>query len=145
MKRKTYDPILRVQPWRVMAVFQPLERVLARLEIDGTVDTDGRQVVFKEGTREDWYDLPAAIRGVAQFHDLAGRHGVAVDVTPLERFANKLEAGSPVFEQDIETVKKCINACWQQALMLRESQATSLLETVRISEAMDDLEGRKAA
>ena len=85
MKRKTYDPLLRVQPWRVMAVFQPLERVLARLEIDGTVDTDGRQVVFKEGTREDWYDLPAAIRGVVQFHELAGKHGQPVDVTPLER------------------------------------------------------------
>ena len=123
MKRKTYDPLLRVQPWRVMAVFQPLERVLARLEIDGTVDTDGRQVVFTDGTRDDLYDLPAAIRGVAQFHELAGKHGVAVDVTPLERLANKLEADSPVFEQDIAKVRECIDACRQQALRLRVSQA----------------------
>ncbi len=145
MKRKTYDPLLRVQPWRVMAVFQPLERVLARLEIDGTVDTDGRQVVFKEGTREDWYDLPAAIRGVAQFHELAGRHGVTVDVTPLERFANKLEADSPIFERDIAKVRECIDACRQQALRLRVSQAVEILKTVQISAAMDDLEGRKAS
>ena len=145
MKRKTYDPILRVQPWRVMAVFQPLERVLARLEIDGTIETAGRQVVFKEDSRGGWYDMVAAIRGVAQFHELAGKHGVAVDVKPLERFANKLESDSPVFEQDIAKVRECIDACRQQALRLRVSQAVEILKTVQISEAMDDLEWRKSA
>ena len=39
---KRIDPLLRHVPWKIAAVFFPLERVLSRLEIDGTVETAGR-------------------------------------------------------------------------------------------------------
>ena len=139
---KRIDPLLRHVPWKIAAVFFPLERVLSRIEIDGTVETAGRQVVFHEDSKNGWYDLVAALRGVIQFHDLAAsRHSLPIDLSAMVRFANKLEAGSPIFESDIEAMKTCINACKQQAMKLRVSEATSIVDTVRISAEMDRLKG----
>ena len=130
---KRIDPLLRTCPWRVMAVFGPIERVLHRLETDGTVEASGRQIVFKEDGNGGWYDLPAALIGVVDFHELAAsRHRLPIDVSAMRRFANKLESGSPIFEQDLEAVKACIAACKQQSLKLRVSEATDIVDTIRI-------------
>lgn len=143
MKRRP-DPLLRTQPWKAMAVFHPLERVLHRLELDGTVETAGRQVVFHEDSQNGWYDLVAALRGVIQFHELAAsRHALPVDVQAMVKFANKLEAGAPIFEADIQAVRACIAQCIKQALQLRVSQATDIVDTVRISMELEKI--REAA
>ena len=142
---KRIDPLLRTCPWRVMAVFSPIERVLHRIEADGTVESSGRQIVFKEDSNGGWYDLPAALNGVVDFHELAAsRHGLPIDVSAMRRFANKLESGSPIFEQDLEAVKTCIAACKQQALKLRVSQAADIVDTVRIGAEIERL-NRKVA
>ena len=142
---KRIDPILRHQPWKIAAVFFPIERILSRLEIDGTVEVAGRQVVFKEDMKGGWYDAVAALRGVIQFHELAAsRHNLPVDVSAMVRFANKLESGSPIFESDLEAMKTCINACKQQAMKLRVSEATSIVDTISISAELDKLKGKAA-
>jgi hypothetical protein len=139
MKRKP-DPFLRTQPWKVTMVFGPIERILHRLEVDGTVEVAGRQVVFKEDGRGGWYDTVAALRGVIQFHELAAsRHNLPVDLAALVRFANKLDAASTIFESDIEAVRACIAACKSQALKLRVCQAIDIVNTVRISMEMDKI------
>ena len=147
--RKQYDPLLKCMPWKVMMVFQPLETVLNRLENEGTIDVAGRQVVFKEDMRGGWYDMVAALRGVIQFNELAERlHGVPANIDAMRKFANKLESSMPVFEQDIADVRECIRSCWKQALTLRVSQATSIVDTVRIGAEMERLglvDERKAA
>ena len=139
---KRTDPLLRHVPWKISAVFFPIERVLSRLEIDGTIETAGRQVVFKEDMKGGWYDMVAALRGVIQFHELAAsRHNLPIDLSAMVRFANKLEACSPIFETDLEAMNTCINACKQQAMKLRVSEATSIVDTVRISAELDRLKG----
>lgn len=139
---KRIDPLLRHQPWKIAAVFFPIEHILSRLEIDGTVEVAGRQVVFKEDMKGGWYDAVAALRGVIQFHELAAsRHNLPVDVSAMVRFANKLESGSPIFEPDLEAMKTCIDACKRQAMKLRVSEATSIVDTIRISAEIDKLKG----
>lgn len=140
MKRKP-DPYLRTQPWKVQSVFDPLERVLHRMEADSTVDTNGRQIVFhvdgKRGGR-GWYDLVAALAGVIEFHQIAAsRYGLPCDVDGLVRFATKLDVGSPIFEADVTAVRESIASCKAQAMNLRVSQAESLVNTVKISMEMD--------
>ena len=66
---------------------------------------------------------------------------VQIDLSAMVRFANKLEAVSPIFESDIEAMKTCIEACKQQAMKLRVSEATSIVDTVRISAEIDRLKG----
>lgn len=142
---KRIDPLLRTVPWRVAAVFSLLERVLHRLEADGTVEASGRQIVFKEDSKGGWYDLPAALRGVVEFHRLAeSRHQLPVEVDAMERFANKLEFGSPLFEQDLVDVRANINSCKDQALRLRTSQADAIIRTVQIGAEIDRLKEKAA-
>lgn len=137
MKRR-YDPLLRTQPWRMTMVFGPIERILHRLESEGTVEVAGRHVVFKEDGRGGWYDAVAALRGVIEFHQLAqSRYGYPADVEALIKFANKLEAGAPIFEADIAQVRACIDSCKRQALQLRLSQADDIVKTIQISMRID--------
>lgn len=144
MKRKP-DPLLKCCPWRIFAVFQPIEQILSRLEIDGTIDVAGRQVVFKEYSNGGWYDMPEALRGVIEFHKLAAeRYGFHANTDAMHKFANKLQAGSPIFEADIAAVRSDIESCKRQAMQLRVSQAESILRTVQVSAELDRI-GRKAA
>lgn len=121
-------------------VFSPIERILHRLETDGTVDAAGRQIVFYEDGNAGWYDMVAALRGVIEFHQLAAaRYRLPATVDAMIRFANKLECGSPIFETDISAVRHDIDSCTRQAMNLRLSQAQDVLQTVRISMEMNKL------
>lgn len=145
MNRRPYDPLLKHQPWRIFAVFHPLEAVLDRLERDGTVDSVGRQIVFREEAAGDLYDLPAALRGVIEFHQLVEtKFGFSAETGAMDKFANKLEYGMPVFEQDLAAVRENITACKRQAMALRVSQAAALIDAVRIGVEVDRL-GLRAA
>jgi hypothetical protein len=132
------DPLLRVMPWRIFAVFHPIERVLDRMERDGTVDAVGGAAVFREPS--GWYDLVAAIEGVIDFHRLAeARHRIPCQIAALERLAKKLNLGAPLFQSDIDAARADITACKRQAAQLRLSQATDIIETVRIQMELDRL------
>ncbi|MRR49403.1 MAG: hypothetical protein EG825_00585 [Rhodocyclaceae bacterium] len=138
MKRRNFDPLLRTQPWKVVAVFQPIEHFLHKLEVDGTVETTGRHVVFQADVEKHWFDLVEAIRGVIQFHHIArDRYGLDVNTEALERLTNKLDVAAPIFLGDIEAVRRDIASCKQQALRLRLSQAEDILTTIRISAELD--------
>ena len=137
MKRKP-DPFQRTQPWKVFSVFHPIEQILAGIKRDGTIEVAGRQVVFKEHGRNGWYDAVAAIRGVIEFHQIAqDRYGILADTEPLAKFANKLDAGAPIFESDLESVALAITSCKRQAMALRVSQALDIVQTVQISAEFD--------
>lgn len=92
-----------------------------------------------------WYDVVAALRGVIDFHQLAAeRYGIPAGTAALVKFANKLQLDSPIFEADIAAVRANIESCKRQAMQLRVSQATDLLQTVQVSAELDRI-GRKAA
>jgi len=157
-KKTILQPIARgidfvghvIKPWhrttRRRTTRNAIERVLHRLQIDGTVEAAGRQIVFKEDGRGGWYDMIAALRGVIEFHQIAEtRHGIPADVQALIRFANKLETGVPIFEADLAAVHACIDTCKRQAMNLRISQATDIVDTIRVGIQLDRLKLRKAA
>lgn len=124
-------------PWKVDAAWQPLESVLARLEIDGTVETaQGRPVLHDDMTR-GWYETAPAIDGLADWHEIAAqRHGWPCDVGPLRRLAAKLRNGSPVFAGDLRAVREAADVLKRQALRLTVAEAMDVLQTIRIGVAM---------
>ena len=143
---KKIDPLLKTRPWLLISVFGPIESVLDRMLIDGSVDSIRGSAVFQEGNKNTWYDMVAALRGVIEFHEIAERlHGVPANVEAMKKFANKLEASMPIFEQDIADVRECIQSCWKQAMTLRVSQAQSIVDTVRVGAEMDRLGLRESA
>lgn len=137
MKRKP-DPLLRTQPWKAFLVTEPINAILRRLERDGTVDVVGRHVVFREQSDGTYYDLCAALRGVIEFHQIAAeRYGIPVSTTAMQKFAAKLDAGSPIFESDVDGVRADLDSCRRQTYQLRVSQAESVLRSVQISTELE--------
>jgi len=55
---------LSAQPWKISTVFDPIERILHRLEADCTVDSAQGRPVFYEDSHRGWYDLVEALRGL---------------------------------------------------------------------------------
>lgn len=142
MKRKP-DPLLKTQPWKVFAVFHPLEMMLSGIKRNGTVDTEGDKVVFEEQGGGGWYDATAALRGVIDFHRIArDRYGIQAEIGALIEFADKLDTGAPIFESDLEAVEAAISSCKGQAMALRVSQAVDI---VRILQIQAESEKRKVA
>lgn len=143
---KKPDPKLRTQPWKIDAVFAPLERILHRIEVDGIVDVAGDKIVFREDGRGGWYDLVAALGGIIEFHQLAGtRHGLTVDLEPMKKLGAKLHYGTPLAMSDIEAVRTCIHHCKRAAQQLRVSEACDIVNTVRISMELEKLKIKEAA
>lgn len=133
------DIRLAAQPWKIANVFAPIERVLGRIDIDGTIDVaTGGRAVFREDMKGGWYEVVPALRGVVDFHELAAdKHGLRLDLGPLTKLANKLELGSPLFDGDVAAARACITQCKREAARLTVDQADSILRTVQISVAME--------
>lgn len=145
MTRRHYDPTLRTQPWKVLSVFMPIEQVLARMESSGTIDAAGGVPIFQEDGKGGWYEIVPALQGVIEFHQVAlSRYGLPVDIAGLERLCNKLDLGAPIFQNDVDSAHRSIDSCKRQAMHLRVSQASSIVETVRISMELDRLKGKAA-
>lgn len=124
---------LVAMPWKIQQVFDPIERVIARLEIDGTIDAYRGRAVFKEDGSGGWYEMAPAIEGVAEFHRLAAqRHGWEINLTPLDRMANKLKLDSPITPRDIDDAKSCIDTLKRLAATLKLGEAKAMLRDVKI-------------
>ena len=143
MKRKPYDPTLKTQPWRISAVWAPIEQVLSRIARSGEVDAVQGRPVFYEDSKGGWYEIAPALRGCIDFHRLAGtRHGLTADVAPLEKIANKLDAGTPIFMADLDAAFAAIAQCKRAALSLRITQALRLVDDCRIKFKLEEVMGQ---
>jgi hypothetical protein len=120
------DIPLRLIPWNVHGVFAPLDTILDRLEKDGTVEfSAGEPVLYDAGTN-DWHNSAQAIRGIAEFHEIAARRkGWTIDVEPIKHFARLLETDVEIHQADIDAARACAAALRTKAgeLTLREARA----------------------
>lgn len=132
------DLKLATCPWKVDATWRPLDAVLARIEMDGTIEETARgEAVLYDDANGGWYATVPAIEGLCEFHEIAAaRKGWVLDVSPLRKFAAKLKYGSPISERDIEAVKACAAQCRRMALSLTIREASDILTTVRVGIAM---------
>lgn len=138
MKRRP-DPLLRTQPWKIHAVFSPLDIVIARLEHDGTVETDGRFISFWDAASNERYDLVAALLGIVEFFELAERREYIAtqDQSGLKKLAMKLYNDAPLFEADVAKAKAEIARLKQVSGTLRASAAADIIKSIQIAEAME--------
>ena len=125
--RKRGDLPLRLLPWNIHGVWAPLDRILAKLEIDGTAEySGGEPVLYYPGTN-DWHNSAQAIRGIAEFYQVAARRKgwKGVQTEPITRFARLLELDDEITQQDIDDVRACSIPLRKLAgsLTLREAKA----------------------
>lgn len=125
-QRLRADLPLRLIPWNIHGVWAPLDTILSRLEKDGTAEyANGEPVLYDPGTA-DWHNSAQAIRGIAEFHEVAARRkGWTIDTTPITRFAGLLESDDEITQDDIDAVRACADELRRMSgsLTLREARA----------------------
>ncbi|MNT24732.1 hypothetical protein D3C72_1602240 [compost metagenome] len=137
---------LSTQPWRVSAVFGPLEAVIRQIEQSGTVTTDVQGMpIFKDANDGTWYATCPAIEGIIDAyatHEM--RSGRAMPLESLRRFAKKLEYSSPLTEDDCAAVKRDVAALRRETMAMTLDYAASLVRTTQIKIEFDNQERRAA-
>ncbi|ENO80913.1 hypothetical protein B447_10618 [Thauera sp. 27] len=124
--RKRGDLPLRLLPWNIHGVWAPLDRILAKLELDGTAEYSGGEPVLYDPGTNDWHNSAQAIRGIADFHEVAAlRKGWTINTEPITRFARLLELDDEITQQDIDDVRSCsvVLRTLAGSLTLREARA----------------------
>jgi hypothetical protein len=143
--RKAYKPRnpkdvpLKTQPWRLRAVFEPLEAILRQLEQEGTSDhaRDG-VAIFRDRIDGNWYETKTALLGVAEcFQIHAERQNISIDTKPLEKLANKLHYAMPIFAADTQAAWICLDVLRAHCLRMTCGYAADLIKTIRIREELD--------
>lgn len=120
------DLPLRLIPWNIHGVWAPLDAILSRLEKEGTIEVAaGEPVLYDPGTN-DWHNSAQAVRGIADFHEVAAlRKGWIINTEPITRFARLLESDDEIAQQDIDDVRACAGVLRRLSgsLTLREARA----------------------
>ncbi|MEN7527003.1 hypothetical protein [Cupriavidus sp. DL-D2] len=137
---------LRTQPWRVAAVFGPLEAVIAQIEQTGTVTANAQGMpIFKDGNDGCWYATVPAIEGIVDaYHTHQVRCGRTMPLDRLRQFARKLEYSSPLTLADCEAVREDIAVLRRETMSMRIDYASSLVTTTQIKIELQEQE-RSAA
>ncbi|WP_423196425.1 MULTISPECIES: hypothetical protein [unclassified Cupriavidus] len=148
--RKAYRPrdasprgALRLQPWKLNALFGPLEHLLASLERGDPfyVTDDGALSYFVKGQGAA-YEIVEAIFGVVETYDIARlRDRACPDTGALQQLAEKLRASAPLTTADLDRCHACLARLRAYTAQLSQVTMTDLVNTAAIKFALDDLPG----
>ncbi len=136
---RTGDAIkLKMQPWKVKAMFDPLLAIFDQLEQDGTIDTTTKgQAIFRDHNDGFWYDSHAAVMGVVEAYEIHERRsGRLLNLEPLRQLANKLKYAAPVFAADTAAARECLARMRAETLQMTAGYARDLIKDFQIREEL---------
>lgn len=121
-------------------VLLPVKAIIDRLEIDGTVDVDGKGNPILQAGDGEWYDAAGAIEGVIwHFEMFCARHGRELPLDSLRELHIALKYLAPVMESTLAKLDKEMPALRRAMAMadpddqldlLRQTQVKAELESV---------------
>jgi hypothetical protein len=117
-------------------ILYPLEAILQRMEIDGTIEStsDGR-AVFDDG--EEVYEVVPALNGLIHWLELcANQAGSKVDLSPLSQLKNQLNYQMPITEVVFTACKRLMPTLRRLVSLMPADLAQSNMRTVQISSYM---------
>ena len=129
---------LKMQPWKVAAVFNPLEAIINQLETHGTVDAARNgTAIFRDAIDGHWYESSAAIIGVVDAYEIHEiRTGRSMDLEPLRRLANKLKYDMPIFQTDTDDCRACFTRMKRETIEMTAGYARDLIKDFHIKEEL---------
>lgn len=137
--------LLKSQPWKLRAVFSPLESILDQLERDGTVDCAANGVpVFKDENDGIWYCTVSALNGVIDAYEIHERRfNRNLHLEALRQLSNKLKYSMPLFESDTKAARECMARMRLETAQMTADYAKQLIKDFQIKEALEKV--REAA
>lgn len=147
--RKPYRPRwnlggvkIRSEPWRVAAVFDPLEAILDGLERDGEVTTtrDGTPI-FRDMNDGHYYETAPALEGIIDaFHTHALRQNRPMPLEPLRVLTRKLRYVMPLEMSDIKAARAAVKVLRAESMEMTLRYANDLIRTTQIRIELDEKE-----
>ncbi|MGT2507885.1 hypothetical protein [Cupriavidus basilensis] len=148
-RRKAYRPCwngggakLRAEPWKVEAVFGPLERILDAIDRDGCVTATKDGVpVFQDCNDGDWYEMAPAIEGVVAAYEIhAKRQARELPLQPLKRLVMMLRYAMPLQQSDVDAARASIATLRHESMEMRADYARDLVRTTQVRIELDKQE-----
>lgn len=120
-------------------VLRPLEAIIDRLEIDGTVDVDGKgNPVFRAGDGE-WYDAAGAIEGVMwHFGTYSERHGVELPLDALRELVIAFRYCVPVQASTMQKLRAAMPVLRRVMGMADTNEQIDILRVVQIRAELEN-------
>lgn len=137
--KPTGEQLLKTQPWKIAAVFNPLEAILNQLEQYGTIDVEHftDKPIFRDHNDGKWYETPIAIMGVVDAYQMhQERRGIDLQLDPLRKLAKKLEYGMPIFDTDTKACRECLSRMKRETMTMTANYASSLIVEFQIKEEL---------
>jgi len=146
--RKAYRPrakvpqgAMRLQPWKLDAAFEPLERVLDQIEagVELEVSEDG-ELMYHAAGRDRRYHLVDSIRGFAEAYDIARMRAVDCPSTAaIHRFVDIVEQGEALAVEDIRACRQSVAALRHYSAQLSSAALTDITRTAMLKFSMEEL------
>ncbi|MEX3933305.1 hypothetical protein AB4Y32_16130 [Paraburkholderia phymatum] len=139
--RKRYNPQsraghvkLRAQPWKIHAVFEPVEAILDEIESSGMVSvTEEGKPIFSELAHNDVYEFVPSLCGLIDAFDLhAERNGLPIVTNPLKTVCVKLDKGEMLDQYDLAGARHSITALKKQSGDMEADYAYRLIRDIQI-------------
>ena len=129
---------LRSQPWKVAAVFNPLEAIINQLEREGTIDVAGDgTAIFKDAIDGHWYDSSVAISGCVEAYEIhERRHNRDLQLDPLRQLANMLKYGMPITSTNTAAARACLSRMRAETIEMTSDYAKQLIKDFQIMEEL---------
>ncbi|MCY1549204.1 hypothetical protein D9M68_853620 [compost metagenome] len=152
--RKAYRPrgvmpqgTLRLQPWKLNASFEPLERLLDQIERGAALDvSDDGIVTYYAPDVGRTYHLVDSVRGLAETYDIARLRGPACPGTEaLHRFADKVEREEALTVDDIQACRSSLTELRRFTANMPISQMTDLVNTAVMKFSLDEVAAANGA
>ncbi|WP_027798276.1 hypothetical protein [Paraburkholderia dilworthii] len=155
--RKKYNPQsraghvkLRAQPWKIHAVFEPVEAILEEIEQSGMVSvTEEGKPIFSELAHNDVYEFVPSLCGLIDAFDLhAERNALPIVTDPLKQVCVKLDRGEMLDQYDIANSRWSIAELKKQSGDMQADYAYRLIRDIQIKfelEARQEREQLKEA
>lgn len=152
-RNKKYQPKsddnvkLKMQPWKMQAVFQPLEDILNQLEKNGTVDaTTGGTPIFKDAIDGHWYESSEAIMGVVEAYEIHEiRSGCQIGLSSMRQLAHRLKYSMAIFESDTVACRACLQRMKRETMQMTAGYARQLIKDFQIKEQLEKVKNQGLA
>ncbi len=114
----------------------PLEAIVQRMEIDGTIEaTPDGKAVFDDG--EEVYEVVPALNGLIHWLELCVQNSeIKVDLSPLTHLKNQLNYHMPITESVFNACKRLMPTLRRLVSLIPAGLAESNMRTVQISSYM---------
>lgn len=144
------DPLtikLRLLPWRIAAVFNPIESIITQMETEGTITTsDSGMPMFKDTGDGTWYASADALEGLIEafeIHRLRAERDYSLDA--LRQLAVKVRELAPVYREDTDGARQCLAVLRAESLEMTAGYAANLIRDFKKNDEIITLMAKNGA